>query len=138
MPASAGIVLFAAPALGPAIGGLLISGFGWRSVFLINLPVGLLALAAARTARTAIPGVASGDPGARLDGPGLVLLAAGLGLATYGASQDRPMAGCRLPRPRPAPAGSRSWAVICGESISGGSVTRRAHTRVSGRRPRSI
>ena len=87
MPASAGIVLFAAPALGPAIGGLLISGFGWRSVFLINLPVGLLALAAVRTARTAIPGVASGDPGARLDGPGLVLLAAGLGLATYGASQ---------------------------------------------------
>src|SRR6516162_10530605 len=33
MPASAGIVLFAAPALGPAIGGLLISAFGWRSVF---------------------------------------------------------------------------------------------------------
>ena len=85
MPASAGIVLFAAPALGPAIGGLLISGFGWRSVFLINLPIGLLALAAARCARRAVPGHA--DPGARLDGPGLVLLAAGLGLATYGASQ---------------------------------------------------
>jgi predicted MFS family arabinose efflux permease len=85
MPASAGIVLFAAPALGPAIGGLLISAFDWRSVFLINLPIGLLALAAVRTARTAVPG--GGDPGARLDGPGLVLLAAGLGLATYGASQ---------------------------------------------------
>jgi EmrB/QacA subfamily drug resistance transporter len=85
MPASAGIVLFAAPALGPAIGGLLISGFGWRSVFLINLPIGLLALAAARTVRGAVPGGA--DPSARLDGPGLALLAAGLGLATYGASQ---------------------------------------------------
>ena len=40
MPASAGVVLFAAPALGPAVGGLLISAFGWRSVFLVNLPVG--------------------------------------------------------------------------------------------------
>jgi EmrB/QacA subfamily drug resistance transporter len=86
MPASAGILLFAAPALGPALGGLLISGFGWRSVFLINLPVGLLALAAVRAARRALP-TGGGDPGARLDGTGLVLLAAGLGLATYGASQ---------------------------------------------------
>jgi EmrB/QacA subfamily drug resistance transporter len=85
MPASAGIVLFAAPALGPAIGGLLISAFGWRSVFLVNLPVGLLALAAVRSARGAVPG--RGDRGARLDLPGLVLLAAGLGLASYGASQ---------------------------------------------------
>ena len=86
MPASAGILLFAAPALGPAIGGLLISGFGWRSVFLINLPVGLLALVAVRAARRALP-TSGGDLGARLDGAGLVLLAAGLGLATYGASQ---------------------------------------------------
>jgi len=88
MPASAGIVLFAAPALGPALGGLLISAFGWRSVFLINVPAGLLALVAVRAARRALPaGAAAGDPAARLDGTGLVLLAAGLGLATYGASQ---------------------------------------------------
>ena len=86
MPASAGIVLFAAPALGPAIGGLLISAFGWRSVFLVNVPVGLLALAGVRAARRALP-PGGGDRGARLDVPGLVLLAAGLGLATYGASK---------------------------------------------------
>jgi EmrB/QacA subfamily drug resistance transporter len=86
MPASAGIVLFAAPALGPAVGGLLITGFGWRSVFLINLPVGLLALAAAHAARRAVPGAAA-DRAARLAVPGLILLAVGLGLATYGASQ---------------------------------------------------
>jgi EmrB/QacA subfamily drug resistance transporter len=30
-------------ALGPTFGGLLITGFGWRSLFLINLPLGLLA-----------------------------------------------------------------------------------------------
>jgi predicted MFS family arabinose efflux permease len=86
MPASAGIVLFAAPALGPAVGGLLIGAFGWRSVFLINLPIGVCALAGVRTARRALPG-GGADRGARLDLPGLVLLAAGLGLATYGASQ---------------------------------------------------
>jgi EmrB/QacA subfamily drug resistance transporter len=86
MPPSAGIMLFAAPALGPALGGLLIGAFGWRSVFLINLPIGLAALAGLRLYRRA-GGGPGGDPAARLDLPGLVLLSAGLGLATYGASQ---------------------------------------------------
>jgi EmrB/QacA subfamily drug resistance transporter len=85
MPVSAGLLLFAAPALGPAIGGLLISAFGWRSVFLINLPVGLAAWAGVLAARRVLAG--GGDRGARLDVAGLLLLAAGLGLATYGASQ---------------------------------------------------
>lgn len=31
-------------ALGPSLGGLLIAGFGWPSIFLINVPLGLLAL----------------------------------------------------------------------------------------------
>ncbi len=31
-------------ALGPSLGGALIAGFGWRAMFLINLPLGLLAL----------------------------------------------------------------------------------------------
>ncbi|HEJ8084586.1 TPA: MFS transporter [Serratia marcescens] len=30
--------------LGPSLGGALIAGFGWRAMFLINLPLGLLAL----------------------------------------------------------------------------------------------
>lgn len=31
-------------ALGPSLGGLLIAGFGWPSIFLINVPLGLVAL----------------------------------------------------------------------------------------------
>jgi len=31
-------------ALGPSLGGLLIAGFGWRAIFLINLPLGILTL----------------------------------------------------------------------------------------------
>jgi EmrB/QacA subfamily drug resistance transporter len=43
-----------AAALGPSLGGVLISAFGWRSVFVANLPFGIaIALAAARTARDA-------------------------------------------------------------------------------------
>jgi EmrB/QacA subfamily drug resistance transporter len=95
MPASAGLMLFAAPALGPALGGLLLSAFGWRSVFLVNLPVGAVALAGMlalgrvlrRAPEPSGPFAERGDPAARLDLPGLIMLAAGLGLATYGASE---------------------------------------------------
>jgi EmrB/QacA subfamily drug resistance transporter len=124
MPASAGMVLFAAPALGPAFGGLLISAFGWRSVFLINLPVGLLALTGVRTARRALPG-GRGDRGARLDVPGLVLLAAGLGLATYGASQG-PAQGWLSAASAPAWAG--------GLALLGSYVLRGRHEPTAGRR----
>ncbi len=39
-----GAIAALAAAVGPTIGGLLVDGWGWRSVFLINLPIGLLAL----------------------------------------------------------------------------------------------
>jgi EmrB/QacA subfamily drug resistance transporter len=31
-------------ALGPSLGGVLIAGFGWRAIFLVNLPLGILTL----------------------------------------------------------------------------------------------
>lgn len=34
--------------LGPSLGGLLISGFGWQTIFLVNVPVGILNLILAR------------------------------------------------------------------------------------------
>jgi MFS family permease len=118
MPLSAGLMFFAAPALGPAVGGLLISGFGWRSVFLINVPIGLAALAGAaagrRAGRAGLGGGADrmgaadpgggGDPAARPDAVGLALLGSGLGLATYGASQG-PASGWLSVRSAPAWAG---------------------------------
>src|SRR4051812_4325028 len=35
-------------ALGPTLGGVLIAGFGWPAIFLVNVPVGLVALELAR------------------------------------------------------------------------------------------
>jgi DHA2 family multidrug resistance protein len=41
-----GLGIMVAPIVGPTLGGVLTENFGWRWVFLVNLPVGLLALAA--------------------------------------------------------------------------------------------
>jgi MFS family permease len=35
-------------ALGPSLGGILIAGFGWRAIFLVNVPLGLLTFVLAR------------------------------------------------------------------------------------------
>src|SRR5579863_9021983 len=78
-------MLFLGPALGPTVGGALIAAAGWRSIFLINVPVGALAALAVRSVPAQLaPGRI---PGARFDLPGLILLAAGLTGLLYGASQ---------------------------------------------------
>jgi len=82
---AAGIMLFLGPALGPTVGGVLIGAGGWRAIFLINVPLGVLAAVAARHVPAALaPGR---RPGARFDLPGLILLAAGLTGLLLGASQ---------------------------------------------------
>lgn len=69
-----------AGALGPIVGGALVDGFGWRWVFLINVPV--IVATVALTLRVVAE---SSDPTAerRLDVPGVVLAALGLGGVTY-------------------------------------------------------
>jgi EmrB/QacA subfamily drug resistance transporter len=67
-------------ALGPSLGGVLIAGFGWQAIFLVNVPLGVLTfLLAYRT----LPGdrTASAAGRARFDTMGTLLLA--LTLAAY-------------------------------------------------------
>jgi EmrB/QacA subfamily drug resistance transporter len=67
-------------AIGPLAGGWLIDAVGWRSIFLINLP---LAAAAAWLALRYVDESRSGDA-APLDVGGALLATAGLGALTYG------------------------------------------------------
>jgi MFS family permease len=63
-------------AVGPAIGGLLVGGIGWRSAFLINMPFGLTALAMATFWIPRDPPVPSGMSArglaARIDVAGII------------------------------------------------------------------
>lgn len=68
-------------ALGPSLGGLLIAGPGWRSIFLVNLPLGVLAYV---LARRSLPADRPRGERPRFDGVGTLLLA--LTLAAYALS----------------------------------------------------
>jgi EmrB/QacA subfamily drug resistance transporter len=72
-----------APILGPTIGGLILDNFSWRWIFFVNLPVGLLAFFAALRF---LPSTKR-EPTDRLDVRGLLLLATGLPLLTYGLAE---------------------------------------------------
>ncbi|GAA4258453.1 DHA2 family efflux MFS transporter permease subunit [Dactylosporangium darangshiense] len=85
IPVTAGLLFFLAPAIGPSLGGLLIAAGGWRWIFLVNLPVGLLALLGVRRLPDGVAPHADGR--ARPDPLGLALLSAGLVAALYGASR---------------------------------------------------
>lgn len=85
MSSTAGVLLFLGPALGPTVGGALIGAGGWRTIFLINLPLGL---AAALSTRAVPSRLAPGRiPGTRLDLPGLGLLGGGLTLVLLAATE---------------------------------------------------
>ncbi|MFK0296917.1 MFS transporter [Streptomyces sp. NPDC090442] len=90
-------VASAGGAAGSLVGGVLVQYLSWRSVLLINVPVGLLVLAGslawlARTRPTSAP---------KLDVPGAVLVCAGLAGATLGISRSETLgwqaAGTLLP-----------------------------------------
>jgi EmrB/QacA subfamily drug resistance transporter len=67
-------------AAGVLLGGILTSWMGWESVFFINLPVGLVALGAARHL---LPADAGSGGLSRLDVPGAAALVSGLVLLVY-------------------------------------------------------
>ena len=67
-------------ALGPSLGGVLIAGFGWRAIFLVSVPLGLLAL---YLAHRHLPRSSPANKSERggFDSPGTLLL--GLTLGAY-------------------------------------------------------
>ncbi|RQO46232.1 MFS transporter [Variovorax sp. KBW07] len=77
--AAYGLTLGLGATLGQLVGGLLIhadlAGLGWRSCFLINVPIGLLALVLAP--RVIPPTANSGSHNSKLDLVGMLLVAAG-------------------------------------------------------------
>lgn len=106
VPAALGLVLAATPpaqrmaavgawgaaasvaaATGPGLGGLLVEGFGWRAVFLLNVPLGLALLALGRRVLPADATLA-GAPGRRPDVAGTIAFAGGIALVVAGLTQS--------------------------------------------------
>lgn len=76
--------VLAAPVLGPVIAGLILDHASWRWLFLVNVPVGLLALV---MAIVFLPADAAETTRRKLDWLGLALLSPGLALFLYGADR---------------------------------------------------
>jgi EmrB/QacA subfamily drug resistance transporter len=72
-----------APALGPVLGGLLVTDLSWRWVFYVNLPIGVAAFA---FGAMFLDQPAQAQPG-RFDLAGFLLSGLGLGLLMYGVSE---------------------------------------------------
>jgi EmrB/QacA subfamily drug resistance transporter len=75
-----GAVTGVAVGLGPVLGGVLTTGIGWRSIFLVNLPVGVAALVITRLK----VGESKTPNAARPDWAGFATLTAGLVSLVYG------------------------------------------------------
>ncbi|HEX4057450.1 MAG TPA: DHA2 family efflux MFS transporter permease subunit [Galbitalea sp.] len=88
VPVSAALTLFLAPALGPTIGGLILSGNDdshWRWIFLINVPIGIIGLLLMLRVPRHLG--AQADASTRFDPIGFLLLGVGLTAALYGATE---------------------------------------------------
>ncbi len=81
-----GVPIVLAPVLGPVLGGWLLDSFGWQWIFLINVPIGVVAVALGlkRLPQAAGDRVAAGP----LDVTGLAMLASGLPLFVYGLAES--------------------------------------------------
>ena len=108
-----GMPIVLAPVFGPTLGGLLLQSVGWQWIFMINVPIGALALTMAW--RLLPHDSAGSDQAGRLDVIGLGLAAAGVVGLTYGLSESATAGtlvvpvGAR-PRPcRPARCSACSW-----------------------------
>src|ERR687884_571031 len=80
-----GIPVMVAPALGPLLSGYLLQYADWRLIFLINLPVGVLALL---VGLRVLPSIPPGRVAGALDGLGVVLGPLGFAAISFGVSQS--------------------------------------------------
>ncbi len=85
-----GITATSGPAIGPTLGGYLVTEFGWRWIFYINLPIGILATVMA--VLYLVPDELKERIKSKVDWLGIFLLAVGLGSLQYmleeGNSED--------------------------------------------------
>src|SRR2546429_619568 len=65
-----GIPIMVAPALGPLLSGYLLQYADWRLIFLINVPVGVLALV---IGLRVLPNISAGRTTGKLDSLGMIL-----------------------------------------------------------------
>jgi DHA2 family multidrug resistance protein len=72
-----GAVVIAGPAIGPTLGGYLVTNINWRWIFFVNLPIGILATIAALT--FLVPDDPSHRTTGKVDYLSIVYLACGLG-----------------------------------------------------------
>jgi len=71
-----GVGVMVGPTLGPTVGGFITDAYGWPWIFYINIPFGMLALALTLSYIQDSRHQAKAE---RVDYPGLLLLAAGVG-----------------------------------------------------------
>ena len=84
-----GAVTGASVAVGPLVGGVLTDGIGWEAIFLVNIPIGIgaIAMTLAQGRGVACPS------GGRIDWPGLSRSRAGCSRSSSPSSAATPRAG---------------------------------------------
>ncbi|GGH68522.1 DHA2 family multidrug resistance protein [Filimonas zeae] len=78
-----GMGLVLGPTLGPTLGGYLIEHFSWPMIFMINLPIGIIATILTYTYIEKKPGEGKNRKNMHIDYNGILLLAAGIGCLQY-------------------------------------------------------
>ena len=89
-----GIPVMVAPALGPLLSGYLLQYADWRFIFLINLPVGVIALL---VGSRVLPAIAAGRAAGALDSLGIVLGPLAFAAISFGVSQSTVAGWSALP-----------------------------------------